>query len=226
VDIRLISNNPDPDLGTLRNSLDHSIPRRVWLELSDLQWAFAGNTIVERLGTEDNPTTKCRWDHELDSRIGPNDRPEEDSGEMSRLSDGSVLERGWMKNEAGLFEDYEELWRDLPIENSYPPGCQRTCVVAVLHHVHFGMRGMMIRIGAWIQCIVLLNAADGSSDRYDVNVDRYKWDPLLNAFLPLFYIGRYRAPFEFLLCDAPVGEACYEHDGNLIWRIAERHYYQ
>lgn len=89
----------------------------------NLEWAFAGTSKSHHDHSGKQYTV---WDHWVDSFTK---EPEEDKGEMIRLENGDVLEKGTtIDPETGDLKHYEELWTDLPLT---PLGdrVQRVCVV-------------------------------------------------------------------------------------------------
>jgi hypothetical protein len=122
--------------------------------VSQLQWAFAGtstSTPAEIIADMIEKPAHTVWSHWIDS-----DTLEEvrDEGDMYPQPDGTVLETGVMPNpETGLEMDYEELWEDLDTK-SVGEEKQYVCYVLRMDEPSASARGMVIRIGEWIQGIV------------------------------------------------------------------------
>ena len=91
---------------------------------------------------------------------------------MYTLPDGDVLEKGFnIREEDGTREDYEELWSD---EDVRPVGRdkKRECVVMKLDdEVDTGRKGMIVRVGGWVQGILRERDRKGQS----FTVERWKW---------------------------------------------------
>ncbi|KAG0639844.1 hypothetical protein HOY80DRAFT_961217 [Tuber brumale] len=106
-------------------SLDNSTPP---------QWAIAGRTVVG---------TPMRWVHDIDSRT---DTPGEDSGMNTPLPNGDILEKGRMvDDEDGQVKDYEEVWRNVDIDEG---------VALVLECDYEGAKGRVVRVGGYCQGMI------------------------------------------------------------------------
>ena len=77
------------------------------------------------------------------------------------------LEKGRMPNpETGLMTDYEELWKDLPLQKlPHEPGLM-TFVLKAENPI-LGTRGLIIRIGSWCQGVIRSGA--------DLGVERWRF---------------------------------------------------
>lgn len=129
--------------------------------MSRLQWGFAG-TSSTTLTSEGVPHSK--WDHWIDSQ---HDGPVTDEGDMYPQPDGTVLEKGHMVNPATrVMTDYEELWRDL--EPSGTAQHERWSVVLSLDDEMSGVKGMVIRVGEYVQGIIKV---DGR-----ITIERWAWE--------------------------------------------------
>ena len=125
-----------------------------------LQWAFAGTS----QSYHEDGKRFSKWSHWIDSHT---DEPEEDKGQMIDQENGDVLERGTNVDAvSGKETTYEELWTDLEITTTSPEA-KRVCVVLQAEDNSSSIKGMLIRIGTWCQCI--LKAETG------VTVDRWLW---------------------------------------------------
>jgi hypothetical protein len=218
VDIRIFSSNIEPGLG-----LPQDGAREKTLETHQLQWAFAGISTSQPIdGTGNDESTACKWEHWIDSSVVPGSMPEDDSGRMSCLPDGSFLEQGQMKNASGTLQEYEELWRDLSIELDGNLDCQRICAVAIVGDRNRNPRGMIIRIGTWIQGILW---ADNnlSSQKSEATVERYKWDQSKHCFKLVFKTGTRSLPVS-LVSDRPTAIP-HESSKDIGWRVVERYTY-
>lgn len=91
---------------------------------------------------------------------------------MYTLPDGDVLEKGFnVKEEDGTREDYEELWGDEDVRTVGRDG-KRVCVAMKLDdEVESGRKGMIVRVGGWVQGI--LREGDGKGQSF--TVERWKW---------------------------------------------------
>lgn len=88
------------------------------------------------------------WKHWVDSRTADSDNVQ-DEGDMVDRPDGSILETGRMVNPAtGRETDYEEVWWS---EVSYGRG---VCAVLKTEDEEKGTRGMMVRLGRWVQGVL------------------------------------------------------------------------
>lgn len=124
------------------------------LPVSSLDWAFAGQsrsfTLPLRPG-QSQAQSHTVWAHWIDSRTN---QPDVDEGDMTELSDGTVLEQGSTRDKSsGLESRYEELWMDLPIE-SVSAGQDRECIVLLAKQDHGRYQGMVIKLGSWCQAIL------------------------------------------------------------------------
>ncbi|KAH6901582.1 hypothetical protein BKA70DRAFT_1568408 [Coprinopsis sp. MPI-PUGE-AT-0042] len=121
-------------------------PRRHFVDLRatlplvnrDLYWGISG------VSTYDPESRQGTWKHLVDSR---SDEPQEDSGVMSMLENGDILEKGEMLDfDDGKVKLYEEIWRDVNAE--------RGDVIWAVEVVTEGYKGSAIRIGGLCQAIL------------------------------------------------------------------------
>jgi hypothetical protein len=115
--------------------------------MTELNWAFAGLSRSTRAEFDTaGKLTKpmhTAWDHWIDSET---EEEVNDEGDMFLQSDGTVLEKG--VNEDGT--TYEELWEDLGIR-VVGRDEKRVSYVLRAEDLSKRTRGMVIRIGEWIQ---------------------------------------------------------------------------
>jgi hypothetical protein len=116
-----------------------------------LEWGFAGTAqstpAIYKPGTNEiEKPSHTVWTHWVDSKTTEEVR---DEGDMWPRDDGSggVVERGSMVNPAsGKVESYEEIWADLELESKG--------MCWVLKTESDGVKGMMIRVGNYIQGVL------------------------------------------------------------------------
>lgn len=111
----------------------------------------------------DPETRTGTWKHHIDSR---SDDPQDDSGVMSDLENGDILEKGVMEDfEDGKLKPYEEVWRDdVPAPGS---------MVLAVEGVGEGAEGLAVRVRDWCQAIVKIKG-EVSSGRWRLG-DGNEW---------------------------------------------------
>jgi hypothetical protein len=122
---------------------------------SECEWAFAGYKV------QPHPN-KSRWIHLIDSRGAEweGEHGIEDSGVFETLPNGDELERGEMLNPvSGKVGPYEEVWRDEPL----PPNLQ---VTVALTETDGGVKGVVVRMGQWLQGILRISPDEVVASRY------------------------------------------------------------
>ena len=152
VDIRLLLNaQPSPD-GTY--------------SLDALDWAIAGSSSYTELKASDGSAyTHGKWSHWISSRTASADGVA-DEGDNYPQADGTILEKGRMLNpDTGEVGDYGEVWRSEEVEAVDGVGC------LVLRLEKEGRRGLLVRLGKYIQAIVRTGSGEGN-----VTVERLVWE--------------------------------------------------
>ncbi|KAF2771477.1 hypothetical protein EJ03DRAFT_349490 [Teratosphaeria nubilosa] len=167
----------------------------VVLPLSCLDWAFAGTATTKLDPDAGGKRATGTWNHCIDSRT---DSPEDvkDTGEILSMPDGTSLERGKMVNPnrpAAGEVPYEELWKDvlahpvaeLPLArledvngNSVteaPPVPARICIVIELKDEHDRARGMVVRVGQFVQGILKLTSLSDREPGASTTVEGWAW---------------------------------------------------
>lgn len=131
------------------------------LSLGDLEWAFGGSSTTEerpdpraKPGDQKHNIKHTTWHHWVDSNTGFRDPEVEDEGDLFLQEDpGRTLETGSMVNPAtGEITDYEEMWLDVDAERVN--GEERVCVVLRAEDAQKEIRGLVIRIGRYIQGVL------------------------------------------------------------------------
>jgi len=135
--------------------------------ITRLEWGFAGQSVST---PADYDTGELRrpahtvWSHWVDSKTLDEVK---DEGDMYPQANNEVLEKGAMANPStGKITDYEELWQDLdPIlvgsEEMY------ISFVLKLEEPSAKARGLVIRIGEWIEGVLRVGDA--------ISVARWQW---------------------------------------------------
>ncbi|KAH9835272.1 uncharacterized protein C8Q71DRAFT_764931 [Rhodofomes roseus] len=132
---------------------------------SGLEWAFSG---VAKTQYRDGVCHKT-WTHHIDSRTAHGAEPPVDEGDMFPEPDGVLCrETGRMANpETGEMSDYEEMWETVEAKTTGQDR-DKFCLVATVGGpaatAHMA-RGAMIRIGQYIQCLLIIDD--------EVNVERW-----------------------------------------------------
>lgn len=122
--------------------------------LERLEWGFAG-TAKSTAAQGDRPSHTV-WSHWIDSKTTDN---VQDEGDMWPMDNGDVLEKGAMpRPTTGEITSYEEVWRDLDVEQSVR--------VSGVWKVDSSTKGMVIRIGEWMEGI--------TRDNVGVTVERWR----------------------------------------------------
>ncbi len=204
-------------VGFMLTFADVLLPRR-------LDWAFAGTSSSELKSTTDgSKIVHSTWHHWIDSRTG---NPESivDEGNMFAQTDGTTLEKGRMVNPAtGKMTDYEECWRDVEaLSTEASPaagekeglgnGGKRVCTVLQLHDDTNKARGMVIRIGQFVQGVLRVGEAFA--------LERWEWEKK-EGWKRSVRIGDLFVPCGVLLGGERVklgGEVRY---GDFGWRVVE-----
>ncbi|KAF1983739.1 hypothetical protein K402DRAFT_162225 [Aulographum hederae CBS 113979] len=135
-----------------------------------IDWAFAGRSQGHMLGDEPGKPFSQEWIHWLDSKVPYGAATEKDAGLMYAQDDPTLtLEVG--KNvdaETGAESTYEELWKDLPIEECEDGG-KLYCMTAKLDHPEGKARGVMVRLGRFCQGILQVGST--------ISMERWAWNP-------------------------------------------------
>ncbi|EUC49224.1 hypothetical protein COCMIDRAFT_63197, partial [Bipolaris oryzae ATCC 44560] len=153
-----------------------------------LEWAFAGTSTsvpIQPPGASDGGTQKPQedeewenvthstWKHWLDSRytVGDPSIPV-DGGDMYPLSEELTLEVGHAYHPAlEAVKTHEEMWRDEEIKSTSLPvtgtGGKKLCVVLRCHDDAAGVRGVIVRVGQYVQGILM------QGDK--TTVERWEW---------------------------------------------------
>ncbi|KAF2731778.1 hypothetical protein EJ04DRAFT_442373 [Polyplosphaeria fusca] len=135
-----------------------------------LDWAFAGTSTsvpITAKSTDPAPAASSAvhsvWTHWLDSRfpVGHTSIPP-DEGDMYPVPNypTSTLEHGSAANPVtGRMECYEEMWEDVPVQaiptSTLPAtGAKKWCVVLRLDDMQHQARGVVIRVGQFVQGLV------------------------------------------------------------------------
>jgi hypothetical protein len=109
-----------------------------------LEWGFAGT--AESTPAKGESPAHTVWSHWVDSTTIEEVK---DEGYMWPLENGDVLEKGAMKHpETGKVTEYEEVWRDLDVEG------EKVSTVLKMEDASKKARGMVIRIGQWMQGVM------------------------------------------------------------------------
>lgn len=134
----------------------YSQERKVSPIVSDrcIQWAFAGKTrSTQEMMSQEGTTLSWHsvWDHWIDSR---GEGAVSDEGDMTLQEDKTVLETGKVVDAAtGHVEHYEEVWKDLPIDEDSKNG-NRSSIVAIADIPDKDIKGLAVKVGSWCQGIV------------------------------------------------------------------------
>jgi hypothetical protein len=138
-------------------------------EFRGLEWAFAGTS--ESTAASYEPSSGAlkapahtEWTHWVDSQTLDEVK---DEGYMYPQPDGTVLEKGEMvRRETGKVTSYEEVWEDYDPEIT---GKDEKVAEVVLRceDVRKGVKGVMARIGGWIQGVLRTGQ--------DITVVRWQW---------------------------------------------------
>ncbi len=158
VDVRVYNSNNDA-LPTDPNDAE---------AIKQLEWAFAGqskSTPAEFDGRELRKPAHTIWSHWIDSKTLEEVK---DEGDMYPQDDGTVLEKGAMAHPGtGLITNYEEVWLDLePAVTGDDKS--RVCYVLKLDEPSNQTRGMVIRIGDYVEGIIRA--------RSQITVVRWQWE--------------------------------------------------
>ncbi|KAK5740687.1 hypothetical protein LTR17_004492 [Elasticomyces elasticus] len=139
------------------------------LPLHRLDWAFGGTSKSEaRRSDEGKAYAHSTWMHWVSSRTRNVDGIS-DEGDMWPQPKGRVLETGNMINPAtGKATDYEELWYDPPAK-AVGDGdeAKKCCVVLQLHDDEHEARGLVVRVGQYVQGVLRIGKA--------FSLERWEW---------------------------------------------------
>ncbi|KAF2462579.1 uncharacterized protein BDR25DRAFT_127596 [Lindgomyces ingoldianus] len=118
-----------------------------------LDWAFAGTSASRLISSRESDGVKhSTWHHWLDNHypIGSPEIPL-DEGDMYPVSPTLTLEFGTMYNlPTNSLQNYEEMWKDLPVLATYPETV-KWAMVMKLDEPAYGVRGMVVRLGQYVQ---------------------------------------------------------------------------
>lgn len=153
----------------------HKLNAPAVLPFTRLDWAFAGTSSSS---IRPDPTDKgkqivhSQWRHWVDSRSA-NAEEIVDEGAMFPQLDGTTLESGAMVNPAtGRLSEYEECWRDVEAVATEATGTadgegKAMCAVLVLQDDVNGARGVVVRVGQFVQGILRVGES--------VSLERWAW---------------------------------------------------
>jgi hypothetical protein len=135
---------------------------------SDLQldWGFAGtSSSVPITKKKWKGVTHTTWTHCVDSR---GSSEEVDEGDMYPISETLTLEHGHAFHpDVGAVRTHEEMWEDqqvLPISTSSDT---KICIVLRLYDDAKNARGVVVRLGQYVQGIMLVGT--------EVTAERWEW---------------------------------------------------
>jgi hypothetical protein len=131
-----------------------------------LDWGFAGHS--ESVPLHDN-VTHSTWHHFVDSRysIANTNMIPIDEGDMYPISANTTLEHGHAFHpQLGAVCSHEEMWTDEDITSTSPDG-KKICVVMRAWNDEQGIRGTIVRLGKYIQGILV------KEDH--VSAERWEW---------------------------------------------------
>ena len=118
-----------------------------------IQWAFAGKSRSTKEVKNEQGTTvswHSAWDHWIDSK---SEEPVFDEGDMNLQEDETVLETGnTVDPDTDHVEYYEELWKDLPIDEIGKKG-NKSSIVAKAEMPEENFKGLVVKVGGWCQGI-------------------------------------------------------------------------
>ncbi|EPS97438.1 hypothetical protein FOMPIDRAFT_1078536, partial [Fomitopsis schrenkii] len=131
-------------------------------DASRLEWAFSGVATTEYREGICHKT----WTHHIDSRSAYGAEPPMDEGDMFPEPDGVLCrEKGRMVNpETGEMSDYEEMWESVEA-HATGTDTSKWCLVATVTAEERKARGMLVRVGQFIQCLLIVDD--------EVNVERW-----------------------------------------------------
>ncbi|KAL3423689.1 HRI1 domain protein [Phlyctema vagabunda] len=198
----------------------HYVDIRVYLPTSPtdpqkLEWGFAGtskSTPPHFSGGKLDKPGHSQWFHWVD-----NTTKEEiqDEGYMYPIEDSNeVRETGSMAHpETGEMTAYEEIWTDVEIVKV---GNQEKFVswVMKLDDEETKTRGMICRIGAWVQGVLKIGD--------EMSVVRYKWDEQNSQWQLDLSMGRFDMPRDVALETERELKTGEEFAG---WSVVESHYW-
>ena len=121
-----------------------------------MAWGFCGRSYTDGQRKDDAghiTSYHCRWEHYADSQT---DEPGVDEADMFLQDNGTILEKGVISDpdtDAGMTQNYEELWQDLEIEAFGTKGKRSSVVVRTKGPVEIAS-GMVVKIGGYCQGIL------------------------------------------------------------------------
>jgi len=181
--------------------------------INRLEWAFGGqskSTPAQYEGTNLKKPAHTIWSHWVDSKSLDEVK---DEGDMYPQPDGTVLEKGAMANPAtGKITDYEELWQDLEPEPT-GEGENRVCYVFRLDEPSKTARGMVIRIGKYIEGVLRIGD--------HITAVRWQWRPRsetgsIAAWYRTLAIGNGAIPCEALFTASNNGQESSVETGQAV----------
>jgi hypothetical protein len=180
-----------------------------------LDWGFAGHS-------GSHPTSKpgvshSTWTHFVDSRCPVGAEIPVDEGDMYTISEKLTLEHGHAFHpHLKAVKTHEEMWEDediLPFKTSHNPGEEaKLCTVLRLQDDRKGIRGIIARLGQYIQGIVVMGK-EAAAERWEYTEE--------NRWKRTKRVGRQLLPCG-VLTRQPVmavgGKVAY---GEFIWTVEE-----
>lgn len=127
-------------------------PSSTPLDAARLEWGFAGRAYSTPADEKTGTAAHTKWVHWIDNKTK---EQVEDAGWMYPVEGtNDVLEKGTMLNpETGKEGPYQEMWTDLDIEKAVLPR-EEGYVSWVLQLEGEGGKGLVVRIGQWVQGVV------------------------------------------------------------------------
>ncbi|KAF1829610.1 hypothetical protein BDW02DRAFT_509584 [Decorospora gaudefroyi] len=139
-------------------------------EVQRLDWAFAGTSSSVPVPWEN--VTHSTWTHWIDSRHPiptPSSPIPPDEGYMYPIASDLSLEVGHAFHPAlRAVKTHEEMWRDMRILTTNAAAGTKICIVLRTHADAGGLKGLVMRVGQYVQGMMVLEAR--------VTVERWVWD--------------------------------------------------
>ncbi|KAH8726590.1 hypothetical protein GQ44DRAFT_600458, partial [Phaeosphaeriaceae sp. PMI808] len=157
-------NNTFVDLRFLKPTHPDQSPLPNKGESARLEWGFAGHSTSTPTADphgEEEGVTQCTWTHWVDSRytVGTPNIPV-DEGLMYAISPDLSLEHGHAYHpHLSRISSHEEMWRDEAVQGVC--GGKKVCIVMRMCDDASGARGVVVRLGQYVQGIVMVGERVG-----------------------------------------------------------------
>ncbi|OAL00560.1 hypothetical protein IQ06DRAFT_146174 [Phaeosphaeriaceae sp. SRC1lsM3a] len=140
-------------------------------EDATLEWGFAGHSRSALIpGKEREGVKHSTWTHFVDSRVPVGKEIPIDEGDMYPIDEMRTLEHGHAFHpHLKAVKSHEEMWEDEDVTSTSTTAAEgkKRCVVLRCRNDVKGVRGVMVRLGKYVQGILVVGN--------EVTAERWEW---------------------------------------------------